>query len=692
MSARPIGLAASRMGGGARSLRLIGLLAVVFVAGVAHADAPFRRFAVVAGANDGGAERVRLRYAESDAASFARVLGELGGVSPGDVLVLDASQASTLEAGLAAAAKTLGQARATGARVELFFYYSGHSDESGLLLGETALPYQRLRKDIDAIPADVRIAILDSCASGALTREKGGVRRAAFQVDDSAKVRGTAFLTSASADEPAQESDRLGASFFTHHLVSGLRGVADASGDGRVTLNEAYQYAFHETLAQTEATAAGAQHPYYDMRLVGSGELVITDLRSTSAVLELPAAMDGRLFVRDGAGRLAAEVDKAPGAPVSLGLVPGSYTVTLDRQGRVTRGSVAVAAGGRTRLDEGTLAQVTVEQTVSRGAEPEWRVYPVNFTLVPPLAVSGLDSTDVEQQFAVNLIAGYTGRLRGVEIGVGANWDIDSVVGAQLAGVFNVSGGPTTGGQASTAVNVSAGPLVGFQGTAGLNLAMDTAVGAQIGSINASGSLVGAQVGFVDVVNGDLTGLQAGVVNVTTGRVRGVQLGLVNYAQHVDAPIGLLSIVADGQIHADVWGSDATPAAVALRVGSQYVYNLFAVATNPIGDDAKWMLGLGIGGHIPLAGEQWFLDIDALGWHITRGNRFNTELDLLAQLRVTAGYRFAPRLAVFAGAQANALASRVADGADWRLGGAWTDTVSGAQVAIWPGFLAGIRL
>ena len=58
-------------------------------------------------------------------------------------------------------------------------------------------------------------------------------------------------MTSSSENEAAQESERLRGSFFTHALLTGVRGAADASGDGKVTLGEAYQFAFNETLAQT---------------------------------------------------------------------------------------------------------------------------------------------------------------------------------------------------------------------------------------------------------------------------------------------------------------------------------------------------------------------------------------------------------------------------------------------------------
>jgi len=70
-------------------------------------------------------------------------------------------------------------------------------------------------------------------------------------------------LTSSAADELALESREIRGSFFTHHLVSGLRGTADASGDGRITLSEAYQYAFDHTLTATASTGI-RQHPGYE--------------------------------------------------------------------------------------------------------------------------------------------------------------------------------------------------------------------------------------------------------------------------------------------------------------------------------------------------------------------------------------------------------------------------------------------
>src|SRR5690606_18826019 len=126
----------------------------------------------------------------------------------------------------------------------------------------------------------------------------------AFLLDDATDVRGHAFLTSSAADEASQEADRLGGSYFTHALVTGLRGGGDVDADGRVTLNEAYRFAYEETLARTTSSRYGAQHAGFDIHLSGSGDLIMTDLRDGSASLVVEAGVEGRLFVRDLDGRL----------------------------------------------------------------------------------------------------------------------------------------------------------------------------------------------------------------------------------------------------------------------------------------------------------------------------------------------------------------------------------------------------
>lgn len=346
------------------------LAAILFTATLAAEDAAqllVRRFALVVGANDGGSGRIKLKFASSDAQTFAGVMREMGGVEVADLVLLLDPGVKAYDEAVAKVRRIAEAGRRDGERRELVFYYSGHSDETGLILGGETVGYERIRADLASVAVDVRVAVLDSCSSGALTRAKGGVQRPAFLFDASADMKGHAFLTSSSAEEAAQESDAIGASFFTHYLVSGMRGAADSTGDRVVTLNEAYHFAFKETLASTERTQFGPQHPAYDINLTGSGDLVLTDLRAASAGLVIPEEISGRLYIRNSRGALTVELAKAAGQRVEFGLEPGTYTVTVDSDGRRSQATVRIAARSTVVLEPTALAPVASSPTRARG-------------------------------------------------------------------------------------------------------------------------------------------------------------------------------------------------------------------------------------------------------------------------------------------------------------------------------------
>jgi hypothetical protein len=360
-----------------------GTLAAALTAGPPQAPAqtPVRRLVLVAAANRGGEDRPLLKFALSDAERFSQVMQALGGTSPDDIVLLKQPRVGELDAALGALRQRVQSARrptGNGApvRTEVFFYYSGHADEKGLLLGNDRLSYGTLRERLEAVDADVRIGVLDACASGAVTRPKGGKVRSPFTIDQSSDMRGHAFLTSSSADESAQESDRLGASFFTHYLISGMRGAADVSGDGRVTLNEAYQFAFTETLSRTVGTKGGPQHPVYDITMAGTGDVVLTDLRQTTAGFAIAEPVDGRFYVLDARQRLVLEFLKPAGRRVDIGLDPGVYDVRFERAPKAWRGRLELKEGPHQLLDVNGFGPASLEFTRLRGVDtaPEYRL------------------------------------------------------------------------------------------------------------------------------------------------------------------------------------------------------------------------------------------------------------------------------------------------------------------------------
>src|SRR5262249_39317613 len=147
-------------------------------------------------------------------------------------------------------------------------------------------------------PVGVALLVVDSCRSGAVTRLKGlrPVAGTSVQVE-APEVSGRVVIGSSGADEYAQESEALQGSHFTHHLTAALRGAGDASGDGKVTLQEAYDYAYARTVESTFATAAGPQHPTFRVDLHGRGELVLSEPGRARGRLVLASPEPGEYLV-----------------------------------------------------------------------------------------------------------------------------------------------------------------------------------------------------------------------------------------------------------------------------------------------------------------------------------------------------------------------------------------------------------
>ena len=302
---------------------------VLLALAAAPAAAAERRFALVVGSPDGGAGTQALRYAERDARRMHAILTGVGGVRAEDARLLLSASAGEFRRALADLSGRAAAARAAGERTVLLLYYSGHARDGALRLVSGSIPLDEVRGALEQAPADVRIGLVDSCRSGAIARAKGARPAPAFDVTGTpeAAPRGLVLIASSAADEDSQESDAIGASYFTHHLASGLLGGADASGDGKVTLAEAYAYAYARTVGSTAGSAGGVQHPVFLYDLGGAGDVVLTDLAPVAGGIVLPAAAEGLYVVLDRGGRAVAEVAKAPGAERRVALAPGRYAL-----------------------------------------------------------------------------------------------------------------------------------------------------------------------------------------------------------------------------------------------------------------------------------------------------------------------------------------------------------------------------
>ena len=331
------------------------------------------RFALVIGANVGEPGEVQLRFAEDDAADLADVLTRLGGVPEENMTLLRGRDAPRVRSVLRHLSARIAAAKAGGAETVLFVYYSGHADAGALHLGSSRLELPALKADVAATGAQVAVLIVDACRSGALTRVKGGAPAQPFviQGEDRLASEGTAIITSSAAGEDAQESDQLEGGIFTHHLVTGLRGAADSARDGKVSLSEAYDYAYRETL-RSSSRARFVQHPTYRFQLSGRQDLVVTTLDAGAGLARLQIdAPGGWVLLPQGAGEV---VELSVDTPVQLLVQPDRYRIRRRTAEIIYEGSVDAQAGVMTPILADRLTPVPYGLTVRKGLSnsPAW--------------------------------------------------------------------------------------------------------------------------------------------------------------------------------------------------------------------------------------------------------------------------------------------------------------------------------
>ncbi|MDB5105979.1 MAG: peptidase caspase catalytic subunit p20 [Fibrobacteres bacterium] len=377
-------------------------LALAVLAG----DAAARRHALLVGNNYGGADVDSLRFAQTDARRFQDVLTRLAGFDAADVQVLMDCDSAGLDRALQAMKKKLTRGpvpgkgagisgspmapsaaatRAAGAPApapdgdDLFlFYYSGHSDRDALRLGATRFPLEKLRESFQAVPSQVKIGIFDACQSGMLTRFKGGSATRPISLESLKNVYGQVIIASSAMDERSQESDQLEGSVFTHHWLNGLRGSADLSGDRKVTLNEAYQYAYQMTIETTSRTRAGIQHPAYQFRIYGEGDLVLADLTQGSGGLVFGFRQDGKYLVVDKRrGSILADFYKGPDRELLISLPEGEYNVLKVEKDQWRVADVSVSAGRVSDFSPASLKkQAQVVNQIKGSLQDNYQVIP----------------------------------------------------------------------------------------------------------------------------------------------------------------------------------------------------------------------------------------------------------------------------------------------------------------------------
>lgn len=165
-------------------------------------------------------------------------------------------------------------------------------------------------------------------------------------------------------------------------------------------------------------------------------------------------------------------------------------------------------------------------------------------SFLPKLGTNHVLSARVENSVSINVLAGQSAGVRGVEVAGLGNFTGNRVAGLQAAGLFNLNRGECSGVQLAGLYNQTDGNLSGIQAAGLVNLAR-TSSGPSLqaaGLVNTAVEMGGVQVsGLVNSAR-DMEGVQvAGLVN-RARRIKGFQIGVINTATELKgAQFGLLN-------------------------------------------------------------------------------------------------------------------------------------------------------
>ncbi|NOH02308.1 MAG: hypothetical protein HND47_10305 [Chloroflexi bacterium] len=151
----------------------------------------------------------------------------------------------------------------------LVLYFSGHGvrDEIGKFylavkdtvrseLLSTAIPSEFIRDAMDRSRSRRQVLILDCCNSGAVAHGTKAATEISMGTASAFEAGyGRVILTASDVNQYAWEGGEIigntDKSLFTHYLVEGLRGPADQDGDGSISVDDLYEYAYEKIKSVT---------------------------------------------------------------------------------------------------------------------------------------------------------------------------------------------------------------------------------------------------------------------------------------------------------------------------------------------------------------------------------------------------------------------------------------------------------
>lgn len=322
------------------------------------------RYALLVGNNSGGSGLAQLKYVKNDLKELQQVLTSNCNFSSENITELYNNSPEQLALALKRYQKHLSLKKSD----VFLFYYSGHANHNDLLMGGSKMGLSALKSELKGIKADVQIVVLDACQSGSFSRLKGGVIDKPFLFKHDDNIEGQVVLYSSSDNEFSQESDLFKHSVFTFHLLNGLKGCADHSGDKLVTLNEVYQYSYNQTVTSTLNSAGGIQHPGYLFDIKGKGDVILSNISNKNSGIILGKDVSGSIAILNKFNQIVADFSKKNDRQIFIALSPGKYSVFTNSGSLTSKAKVVVKGDATQYLQQSNFAQSRAVPVYAKGS------------------------------------------------------------------------------------------------------------------------------------------------------------------------------------------------------------------------------------------------------------------------------------------------------------------------------------
>ncbi len=332
----------------------------------------------------------------------------------------------------------------------------------------------------------------------------------------------------------------------------------------------------------------------------------------------------------------------------------------------------------RTKIATFILATTLSATTISAQTTNDSVSLPNKFaqaTFIYPIGTNGIQSTKNAYNLSLNILGGFTGDIKGFEMGGIFNLNNYGVSGVQMAGVFNASGlgkkiETNKGVQMAGIFNAVNGnmpvQIAGcYNGTLSNNIyqasgvvnTAKTSKAQMAGVVNVAKNSVVQMAGVANIAKkspvqiatlnvADTTTTQIGVINVS--RRNKFQMGVVNIRDTADGfSLGIFNFVLHGGVkELELAVGDYVQGSASLRFGTNQLYSILSFGSNF--DKKYYSTGFGLGTKAILS-KHFDIDLEAIHYNFYASFLEMSGYNSLVQFRPILDFSYAKHFSLFAG-------------------------------------------